>query len=59
MNYTGAEAMSERPSYRWENKDLLLKTIMTQLQLTEEDLEKDPSFIKAKIREANIDTVLN
>jgi hypothetical protein len=52
------EAMSERPSYRYENKEYLLKTIMNQLGMTESDLENDPSWVKAKVREANIDKVL-
>jgi len=31
---------------------------MNQLGMTESDLENDPSWIKAKVREANIDKVL-
>jgi hypothetical protein len=50
--------MSERPSYRWENEGMLLQTIMGKLGITEEDLENEPSWMKAKIREFNIDTVL-
>ena len=55
--------MSERPSYSWamkakENKQYLLKVIMNQLGITEEDLERDPSFIKAKVREMRLDTLL-
>jgi hypothetical protein len=50
--------MSERPSYRWENKELLMNAIMNQLGITEEDLEREPSWTKAKIREANIEKVL-
>ena len=53
------EAMEERPSYRYENKEYLLKTIMNQLGITEDDLENDPSWMKAKVREANIDKVLD
>jgi hypothetical protein len=53
-----SEAMSERPSYRYENKEYLLKTIMNQLGMTEEDLEQEPSWVKAKVRESNIDKVL-
>jgi len=34
------------PSIRQQNKDYLLKLILNQLRLTEEDLEKDPSWIK-------------
>jgi hypothetical protein len=32
---------------------------MNQLGMTEEDLENDPSWVKAKVREANIDKVLS
>jgi hypothetical protein len=52
------DTMSEAVSYRWENEEYLLKTIMNQLGMTEEDLENDPSWVKAKVREANIDKVL-
>ena len=56
----GDEAMmSEAVSYRYENKEYLLKTIMNQLGMTEEDLEQDPSWVKAKVRESNIDKVLD
>ena len=59
MSFGADQAMSaERPSYTWENKQLLLKAIMRKLNLTDEDLEKEPSFIRAKIREANIDELL-
>jgi hypothetical protein len=54
----GDTMMSEAVSYRWENKEYLLKTIMNQLGMTDEDLENDPSWVKAKVREANIDKVL-
>ena len=54
-----AEAMSEeRPSYAWENKQYLLEVFMNKLGITTEDLENDPSWMKAKIREFNIDTIL-
>lgn len=52
------EPMSERPSYRWENKEYLLEVFMKQLGITENDLENEPSWIKAKVREVNIDKVL-
>jgi hypothetical protein len=52
------EVMSERPSYRYENKEYLLQTIMNQLGITQEDLENDPSWMKAKVREMNIEKVL-
>ena len=35
------EMMSERPSYRWENKEYLLEVFMKQLGITEEDLENE------------------
>lgn len=52
------EAMDMAPSYRWENQQYLLRTIMNQLEMTDDDLEKDPSWVKAKVRESNIDKVL-
>ena len=52
------EVMSEAPSYRYENKEYLLDVIMKQLGITESDLENDPSWIRAKVRESNIDKVL-
>ena len=54
----GDASMSERPSYSWENKQYLLKVIMDKLGITEEDLEKDPSWIKAKVREMRIESIL-
>ena len=54
----GTEAMKERPSYRWENREYLLEVFMKQLGINEADLENEPSWIKAKVREANIDTLL-
>ena len=52
------EVMSERPSYRWDNKEYLVEVMMKQLGITEEDLENDPSWMKAKVREMNIEKVL-
>lgn len=31
---------------------------LAKLNITEDDLENEPSWIKSKIREANIDTIL-
>lgn len=50
---------AEAPSYHYQNKEYLLEVIMNQLGITREDLEKDPSWVKAKVREANIDKVLS
>lgn len=50
-------AMSESPNYRWENEKLLLKAIKGQLKITDEDMQS-PSIVKAKIRDAKIDIVL-
>lgn len=58
MNIMEEAMMSERPSYRWDNERMLLETIMNKLGINSEDLENDPSWMKAKIREFNIDTVL-
>jgi hypothetical protein len=59
IDYDVEEVMSERPSYRYENKEYLLEVFMSQLGITEEDLENDPSWMKAKVREMNIDKVLD
>jgi hypothetical protein len=52
------EVMSERPSYRWDNKEYLVEVMMNQLGITEADLENDPSWMRAKVREMNIERVL-
>jgi hypothetical protein len=53
------EVMEETPSYRWDNKEYLVEVMMNQLGITEEDLENDPSWVRAKVREMNIDKVLD
>lgn len=58
MNDEGA-MMTEALSYNYQNKEYLLEVIMNQLGITREDLERDPSWVKAKVREANIDKVLS
>ena len=52
-----SEAMSEAPNYYRQNERYLLNIIKTQLGITDEDMES-PSIVKAKVREANIDKVL-
>lgn len=52
------EVMEERPSYRYENKEYLLEVMMNQLGITEADLENEPSWMRAKVREMNIERVL-
>jgi hypothetical protein len=59
IDYDVEEVMSERPSYRYENKEYLLEVFMNQLGITEQDLENDPSWMRAKVREMNIDKVLD
>jgi hypothetical protein len=59
IDYDVEEVMSERPSYRWDNKEYLVEVMMKQLGITEADLENDPSWIRAKVREMNIDKVLD
>lgn len=56
MNDSGP--MQERPSYKWENQQYLLEVFMKQLGITSDDLEQEPSWIKSKVREANIVKVL-
>lgn len=51
------ECTSKAPDYRWENEKLLLKAIKGQLKITDEDMQS-PSIVKAKIRDAKIDIVL-
>jgi hypothetical protein len=52
-----SEAMSETPNYYRQNERYLLNIIKTQLGITDEDMES-PSIVKAKVRDANIDKVL-
>ena len=52
------EAMSERPDPRYENERYLLKIIKEQLGVTDEDM-RDTSKVKAKVRAANLDKVVN
>lgn len=52
------EVMSERVSPRYENKEYLLEVMMKQLGITEDDLENEPSWMRAKVREMNIERVL-
>lgn len=52
-----SEVMSEAPNYYHQNERYLLNIIKTQLGITEEDMH-DPGTVKAKVREANIDKVL-
>ena len=53
------DAVSEAPSYSWTNRQYLLDVIMKKLNITQEDLEKDPSWIKAKVRDLRLDEVLS
>ena len=59
IDYDVEEVMEERPSYRYENKEYLLEVFMSQLGITEADLENDPAWMRAKVREMNIDKVLD
>lgn len=42
----------------WINKEYLVKVMLKQLNLSNDDLEKDVSFIKSKVREHKLDTIL-
>lgn len=52
-----SESMPEVTDYRCENERYLLNIIKTQLGITDEDMQS-PGIVKAKVREANIDKVL-
>lgn len=52
-------AMSERPSNSWVNKQYLISVILNQLGLTDDDLDIEPSLMKAKVRDSRIDEVLD
>lgn len=49
--------MGESVDPRWENERYLLGIIKKQLGITDEDM-RSISAVKAKVREANIDKVL-
>lgn len=57
-HYQSFDVAAERPSYSYENKKYLLQIMMNQLGITDDDLEKDPSWIKAKVRELRLDSLL-
>ena len=57
MSMSGDAVMQEAPNYRWENERYLLEVIKKQLGITDEDLQS-PHIVKAKVRDANIDKVL-
>lgn len=52
-------SMSERPSNSWVNKQYLISVILNNLGLTEDDLDIEPSLMKAKVRDSRIDEVLS
>ncbi len=57
--FNDGQAMSAGQSYYYDNRQFLLQTIMNQLGLTEEDLQRNPSEIKQIVRESNIDAIVN
>lgn len=42
-----------------ENKKILLDEMMRKIGITEEDLKKDSSFIKSKIRDSKISDIID
>lgn len=52
------EASEAAPSYRWENEQILLNTIMNRLGIKNEDLEREPSYIRSVIRDSKIEELL-
>lgn len=51
------EAMSEAPSPRYVNEQYLLNIIRKQLNITDDDM-RSVSTVKSKVREANLDKIL-
>lgn len=50
--------MAEKVNPVWENKQFLLKVIMEQCQITEEDL-KSESIVRSKVRELKIEKIIS
>jgi hypothetical protein len=48
----------ERPDYTWTNERLLLRVIKEKLGITDEDMTS-PDVVKQKLRDANIEEILN
>lgn len=58
MIYGGGEVSQKVEDFSYENREYLLKVIMNKLGIEELDLYKQPGYIKAKVREMNLDTLL-
>ena len=56
--YYETMAMSEAPSNYWKNKEYLLSVIMNKLEITNEDLNNEHGWIVSKVRENNLDSLL-
>lgn len=50
---------AEPKSFYYENEKYLLDTIMQLLKINRDDLDKDPSWIKARVRDFKIDEIIN
>ena len=50
--------MSEAPSNYLKNKEYLLSVIMNKLEITNEDLNNEHGWIVSKVRENNLDSLL-
>ena len=59
INASYGDVMSESTSTYYTNKSYLLDVIMKKLNISDEDLNKDTSWIKAKVRDLKLDEVLN
>lgn len=57
MSDMTSQQMAESVDPRWENERYLLGVIKRQLGITDEDM-RSISVVRAKVREANIDKVL-
>jgi hypothetical protein len=56
--YGEAMAMSESPSPYYLNKEYLLSVIMKKLEISDDDLYNDIGWVKNKVRENNLDSLL-
>lgn len=57
-SYYGASEVTAEPNYKWENERLLLRVIQEKLGITDEDM-RTPDVVKQKLRDANIEEIIN
>lgn len=63
-SYYGASEVKAEPNsiiqahHKWENERLLLRVIQEKLGITDEDM-RTPDVVKQKLRDANIEEIIN